>query len=1148
MKNIATLLVLLLGVLVCGRLQAQYLLLDDMEGHGPCSSRWTYYAGDNATGKVQFGVANPNPSGLNTSPLVAKFTKDTTCFEYMTAGCTLSDSFDLSTNSKFRMLVYASTQDEIMFKLQHNNDYATAVYFTYKASHINTWEQATYDFSSVKTRTNFNRIEVHYIDGKKANGILYFDLVEGPNPTAITLKDTSIAMGQENGAVLTATVHGGLFADTLHPASWMATNLPSGVSISNVTRVNDTTALLSLTGNSPINYSRAILKLTIAGQELDSANASAYTARGSVVFQGNPDWTMIFDDEFNTDGVPDVNKWKIDPQPKGWINGEQEVYTDATHDNARVRNGNLVITGKKDYPNGTTTEPWSSARLITQNKMDFQYGKVDVRARLPRARGSWPAIWLMPTTSAYGAWPKSGELDIMEHVGNNFGTVLATVHTQNRNWTNGGQVSASKVIPDVDTVYHVYSMEWNADSIEFRYDNLHVLTYPNPHTDWKDWPFDQKFFLILNISIGGGMGGTIVDADWPDSMLVDYVHVYQKGLGTPVLDTVTVTPATISFLPGITQQYTAKALDQNGFPVNITPVWSITGTGNSITAAGLATLNDSATITATATVNGVTKTAVAHATPRTATYKPIPAKIEAEQFGNSNSCCTETTADAGGGVDVSYIGTGTWFEYDIAVPDSGAYRIQFRVAANSLSGLNIMMDSVTLQTVALPASGGWQNWETVTSLPIQLPAGNKTIRIQANKDGWNFNWLRFVRADSVTLAQLDVLPTTVNLHTGDVQQFTASGRGQDSSVFAVSPTWSVSGTGASISSTGAFTATTPGDFTITATEAGITDTATAHVTALPVLTRITLTPDTVTVPVGASQQFTAIGYDQRDSVFAFTPVWTVGNAGNTISNTGVFTAGSTPGTDSITVSQGAISASAVVTTAYTCTVDNKYEAESASNKSSNPYLENCTDTGGGKDYTNLWTNDWFAYSTLVVPVAGRYTISFRVSSTVASKLWVGHSGYNFGVYDIPNTGGKWQTVTDTITLPALSYTGIHVQSGNFKFNWFSISNCAVAPPDSPAVSQAMMAAYNQLKPVVETADKNNVTLYPNPTNGQITLQVKEPVYKILSLVDMQGKVIRRWNVKGQARISQNIGNVPVGMYLLKLENEREVTTFKVIKR
>ncbi|HEU4553989.1 MAG TPA: carbohydrate-binding protein [Chitinophaga sp.] len=1143
MKNISTLWVLLL-VMLCsaGKLQAQYLLLDDMEGHGPCSGKWTYYAGNTTTGKIEFGVANPNPSGLNTSPLVAKFTKDTTCFEYMGATCNLPDSFDLSTNSKFKMLVYCSTKDEIMFKLQPGDNYGKAVYFSYKVSQVNHWEEATYDFQSVKNRTDFNRVEVHFIDGRKANGILYFDLVQGPNPTGITLKDTSILMGQENGAVLTATVHGSTFDSVLTTSGWTGANLPAGVTIGNVQRINDTTAHITLSGSSPANYSRTTLKLLVAGSQLAAANTSAYTAKGNVVFEGNPNWTMIFADEFNTDGKPDAAKWKVDPQPKGWINGEQQVYTDTTHDNARIRNGNLVITGKKDFPTGNTTEPWSSARLITQGKMDFLYGKVEVRAKLPRARGSWPAIWLMPTSSAYGGWPKSGELDIMEHVGNNFGTVLSTVHTQNHNWTNGGGVYATKVMHDVDTVYHTYSMEWAADSIVFRYDSMHVLTYYNPHTDWKDWPFDKPFYLILNVAIGGGMGGTIVDADWPDSMLVDYVHIYQKGLGTPVLDSVAVTPKDVAFLPGVTQQYTARALDQNGHVMSATPVWSITGAGNSITAGGLATLNESGTVTATVTIDSITKTGSTFVNKRQADYQPIPAKIEAEHFDNGNACCTESTADAGGGVDVSYIGSSTWFEYDIDVPDSSEYRIQFRVAVNTASSLKIQLDSTVLQTVMLPASGGWQKWITVTSLPIRLMPGQKTIRITSNKDGWNFNWLRFVRADSIPLTRIVVKPDTVTLNTGATQQFTATGYGQDSSVFMINPVWTASGTGGNISGNGLFSAATPADYTITATADTVSGVATAHVIAPPVLTRMVLTPDTVTVPIGASWQFTATGYDQRDSIFAFTPVWTVTGAGNTISASGIFTAGATPGTYTVTATGNGLSDTAVVITAYTCTVNDRYEAESASNRATGPYLETTTDVDGGQDFTNLHVSDWFAYSTLNVPATGRYTISIRVSSTMAATIWIGHSGNNFGTINIPSTGGKWQTITDTMTLPALSYTGIHVASGYFKFNWFSISNCAVAPDSSARM------AYSSVKTIAETGGIKKVSLYPNPTTGLLVVELQEPVYKTAALLDMRGNIVQQWTIpEGQTRITRNIGNLPGGTYILKLENGRRQKTFKVIK-
>ncbi len=1141
MKKISTLL-WVLCLLLCGRLNAQYILLDDMEGHGLCSGKWTYYAGNTTTGKVEFGVPNPNPSGLNTSPLVAKFTKDTTCFEYMSASCSLRDSFSLSANSTFKMLVYSTVQEEIMFKLQPGTNYSKAVFFTYKPSRVNQWEEATFNFQSVKNRTDFNTIAVQFIDGKKANGILYFDLVQGPNPRSITLKDTSILMGHENGAVLTAKVNGGVLASALTATNWAASNLPAGVSVSNVQRLNDTIALITLSGNSPANYSRTSLRLTVAGQELDSANVTAYTAKGSVVFEGNPNWTLMFADEFNVDGLPDRSKWTIDPRPKGWINGEQQVYTDTTHDNARVRNGNLIITGKKDYPTGNTTEPWSSARLITQGKFDFLYGKVEVRAKLPRARGSWPAIWLMPTSSVYGAWPKSGELDVMEHVGNSFGTVMATVHTQNHNWTNGGGVTGSKKLMDADTAYHVYAMEWAPDSIRFIYDTSRILSYANPHTDWKDWPFDQKFHLILNLAIGGGMGGIIMEADWPDSMVVDYARIYQKGIGTPVLDTIKVAPTDLFFLPGKKQQYTAKAYDQNGYPMAITPVWSITGAGNSITADGLATLNSTGKVMATATVDTTTKTGTANVSLRPSNYRNVPAKIQAESFDNGNACCTETTADTGGGLDVSYIGSGTWFEYDINVPRSDNYRIQFRVAVNAASSLKIQLDSVTLQTVTLPASGGWQKWISVTSAPIRLEQGQQTIRITSNKDGWNFNWLSIFQADSIPLSRIVVKPQNVTMTTGQTQQFTAVGYGQDSSLFAISPVWSVSSTGDGCMNTrGIFTSSDTGNYLIQAVAGNITGTANAHVITPPVLTRIVLTPDTATVPLRASQRFIAKGYDQRDSLFAFKPVWSTTGAGNTIDTTGIFTAGNTPGTYTVTVSGGSVSATAVVTTGYTCSVNDKYEAESASNRATGPILEACTDVGGGQDFTNLKVSDWFAYNTLNVPVKGLYTISLRVRSTAPASISVGHSGYNFGTIAIPSTGGTWQTIKDTMTLPALNYTGIHVKSGTFKFNWFSIDNCAVD-------SSSARIAYAKPEQPVEHADAGKPILYPNPTTGQLTIHLNGLSYSRLTLLDIRGNVLRQWVIPaGEKQVSRNISGLADGIYMLWLEGVDKTKTFRVVK-
>ena len=1041
-------LLILLGVLCSHLLHAQYLLLDDMEGHGPASGRWTYFAGDaTATGNVLFGVPNPAPSSINPSAQVAKFTKDTTCFEYMSASCNLGTPFDLSNGAVFKMLVYSNVREEVMFKLQPGSDYTKAVFFTYKIKNVNQWEEATFNFQSVANRTDFSTIAVQFIDGRKANGILYFDLVQAPNPINLTFLNTSIPMGHEDGMVIPVELSGAVFKPTLSSAAWTAANLPPGVSIDSVQRVNDTLANIVLAGNSAANYSRTVLQLSVAGSEVEGANTTVFTAKGNAIFEGNPNWTMIYNDEFNEDSVPDATKWTVDPQPKGWINGEQEVYTDVTHDNARIRNGNLVITGKKDFPTGLPAEPWSSARVISQNKMDFLYGKVEVRAKLPKARGSWPAIWMMPTSSAYGGWPKSGELDIMEHIGNQLGRVMATVHTESHNWTNGGQLTGFTNFSDAHTAYHVYGMEWTPDSIMFKYDSIPIYTYRNPHTDWKDWPFDQKFHIILNVAIGGGMGGTIVDSDWPDSMNVDYVRVYQKGLGTPFPDTVIITPANQQVLAGQTIQYKAKVLDQNGRVMDITPQWSITGAGNTISASGQATFDTSGIITATATLDTITVSGSAYANVRVTNYKPIPSRIEAEAFDNSNSCCTEPTQDTSGNVDVSYIGANTWFDYDIDVPATNQYRIQLRAAVNKGTSARIYLDTVLLATVNLPVSGGWQNWITVSSPAIKLLKGKQTIRIQSATDGWNFNWLQFIDADSITVTQVQVAPDSVKLEYGDTQQYSVKAFDQHGNAVSFTPDWSVNYANAnnSIDSSGLFTAgDSTGWFKIKAKAEGATGTAMVNVVPVPVLSRVTISPRNVTVPVDASQSFTITGYDQFDSIMPIPPdvTWAVTGPRNRIDAHGVFTAGDSVGTYSITFAYGDIRDTVYATAAYTCTVNDLYEAESASSTTGNATLQTCTDVGGGQNYTGLQGGQRFTYSNLNVPTQSRYMFRIRVATTYPSEMRIGYNGLVFGTIKIPNTDNVWKTISDTITLPALTTMNISCVSGSPKFNWFSLENCA----------------------------------------------------------------------------------------------------------
>jgi beta-glucanase (GH16 family) len=159
---------------------------------------------------------------------------------------------------------------------------------------------------------------------------------------------------------------------------------------------------------------------------------------------------------------------------------------------------------------------------------------VEVRAKLPGGRGTWPAIWMLPTDNAYGNWPKSGELDIMEHVGFDPGRVHFTVHTETYNHMNGNQQGANRVLNDPLNEFFVYTMEWYEDHADFFANSDKIFTFVNEGTGYKEWPFDKRFHLLLNIAVGGSWGGQqgIDTTIFPVSMTVDYVRVYQKNVKT----------------------------------------------------------------------------------------------------------------------------------------------------------------------------------------------------------------------------------------------------------------------------------------------------------------------------------------------------------------------------------------------------------------------------------------------------------------------------------------------------------------------------------------------------------------------------------------------------------------------------------------
>jgi beta-glucanase (GH16 family) len=240
---------------------------------------------------------------------------------------------------------------------------------------------------------------------------------------------------------------------------------------------------------------------------------------------------LVWSDDFEYNGAPDSEKWGYDIGGHGWGNNELQNYTNS-RTNSFVRDGKLTIKAVKS--NGS----WTSARLVTKGKGDWLYGRIEVKAKLPEGRGTWPAIWMLPTDWAYGGWPASGEIDIMEHVGYDFGTVHGTIHTEAFNHSIGTQLGKSIDVENVSTEFHVYAIDWTEDEIVWYVDGVEYYRIENPNKTYKEWPFDKRFHLILNIAIGGNWGGAQgIDPNLNEAtMEIDYVKVFQKDLPKPVIN------------------------------------------------------------------------------------------------------------------------------------------------------------------------------------------------------------------------------------------------------------------------------------------------------------------------------------------------------------------------------------------------------------------------------------------------------------------------------------------------------------------------------------------------------------------------------------------------------------------------------------
>lgn len=237
-------------------------------------------------------------------------------------------------------------------------------------------------------------------------------------------------------------------------------------------------------------------------------------------------YSLVWSDEFDIPGLPDASKWDYDTDRNraGWWNNERQYYAAARFQNSVVQDGRLRITARRESLSSLPDwggQAYSSARLVTRGKAQWTYGFFEIRARMPCGQGTWPAIWML---GVGGVWPDDGEIDIMEHRGMDPTRVLGTVHTP----TTGGSGNGSIIsVPDACTAFHDYQMHWTRNEIAIGIDGVVYHRYPNRGTGRRDWPFDAPQYLLLNIAIGGTLGGAVDDSIFPRTMEIEHVRVWQ---------------------------------------------------------------------------------------------------------------------------------------------------------------------------------------------------------------------------------------------------------------------------------------------------------------------------------------------------------------------------------------------------------------------------------------------------------------------------------------------------------------------------------------------------------------------------------------------------------------------------------------------
>jgi beta-glucanase (GH16 family) len=465
---------------------------------------------------------------------------------------------------------------------------------------------------------------------------------------------------------------------------------------------------------------------------------AAFSFSGTLAF--GQTWQLVWADEFNGSIGPD---WVFETGTGsgGWGNNELQYYR---RENATVSNGQLVITARRESFGGMQ---YTSARMKTQGRRSWRHGRIEARIAMPSFQGVWPAFWMLGDNITSVGWPACGEIDIMEHV-NTGGQVVGTMHWLDHNnaYANYGGNTTTSI-----TSFHTYTIEWTPTYIRWFVDGAqyHEANIANGINGTSE--FQNNFFILLNMAIGGNWPGFTIDNNaFPANMYVDYVRVYQSTStptgpvtvyqncnygGTAVA--LPVGSYTLSALQarGIANDWISSVRVQSGYQIRLYQNDNYTGTSVLKTGDDACLVDDNFNDQATSIVVSQTGSS-------------FQQTVQAEAYSTMLGVQLEATTDAGGGQNVGWIDTGDWMAYNsINIPTTGQYTVEYRVASGASGGtlsLDLNGGATVLGSVGIPATGGWQNWTTV-SHTVNINAGTYNFGIYAAAGGWNINWWRITR-------------------------------------------------------------------------------------------------------------------------------------------------------------------------------------------------------------------------------------------------------------------------------------------------------------------------------------------------------------------------------------------------------------------